>query len=283
MASVTKSNEEKSMADDALPDGAEPKKGGKPSGEPTPLSYARKGTDSGPAYFTIYKKGQGYWTRIGTLAGALVIGAFTAYNLYVHVPTFLPAKHDTGVKIATSIVAAFVIGFAILCWRVLNKPTNVDFLIATDSEMKKVNWTSRKELIGSTRIVIIFMFLVSFFLFAVDTEFGQAFYYLRVTIVPPISYSVNVEKLAVSDIPATDVISPTTIPGLPPLVLAPARQPIGSAAVASIQNSGLSSVSVVPSALHWFLGHLAVIAVAALAIFLRLRHEEKPSRGPARR
>ena len=43
----------------------------------------------------------------------------------------------------------------------MNKPTNVDFLIATDSEMKKVNWTSRKELIGSTKVVIVFMFLIA--------------------------------------------------------------------------------------------------------------------------
>ena len=43
----------------------------------------------------------------------------------------------------------------------MNKPANVDFLIATDSEMKKVNWTSRKELIGSTKVVILFMFLIA--------------------------------------------------------------------------------------------------------------------------
>ena len=49
----------------------------------------------------------------------------------------------------------------------MNKPSNVDFLIATDSEMKKVNWTSRKELIGSTKVVIIFMFLIALFLFVV--------------------------------------------------------------------------------------------------------------------
>src|SRR6185437_13313764 len=138
--------------------------------------------DAGPGYFTIYKKGQGYWTRMGTLAGALLIGAFTAYNLYAHVPTFLPAKHETGVKIAAVVVAVFVVAYAVLCWVLLNKPGNADFPTATDSEMKKVNWTSRKELIGSTKIVIIFMFLVAFFLFAVDTEFGQAFYYCRVTI-----------------------------------------------------------------------------------------------------
>ena len=50
---------------------------------------------------------------------------------------------------------------SLLVWRLMNKPSNVDFLIATDSEMKKVNWTSRKELIGSTKVVIFFMFVIA--------------------------------------------------------------------------------------------------------------------------
>ncbi len=58
----------------------------------------------------------------------------------------------------------------------MNKPTNVDFLIATDSEMKKVNWTSRKELIGSTKIVILFMFFIALFLFLYDLFFQLIFY-----------------------------------------------------------------------------------------------------------
>ena len=59
----------------------------------------------------------------------------------------------------------------------MNKPANVDFLIATDSEMKKVNWTSRKELIGSTQVVIMFMFLIALFLFAVDEVWGWLMYF----------------------------------------------------------------------------------------------------------
>ena len=46
----------------------------------------------------------------------------------------------------------------------MNKPSNVDFLVATDREMKKVNWTSRKDLIGSTKVVIVFMFLIALIL-----------------------------------------------------------------------------------------------------------------------
>jgi preprotein translocase SecE subunit len=38
-------------------------------------------------------------------------------------------------------------------------------------EMKKVNWTSRRELIGSTKVVVSFMFLTAIFLFAGDMIF----------------------------------------------------------------------------------------------------------------
>jgi preprotein translocase SecE subunit len=62
----------------------------------------------------------------------------------------------------------------------MNKPSNVDFLIATDSEMKKVNWTSRKDLIGSTKVVIIFMFLIAFFLFVIDVVFSYFFFLIGV-------------------------------------------------------------------------------------------------------
>jgi preprotein translocase SecE subunit len=46
--------------------------------------------------------------------------------------------------------------------------------------MKKVNWTSRKELIGSTKVVIGFMFLIAFLLFGLDVIFGYFFQLLTV-------------------------------------------------------------------------------------------------------
>jgi len=189
MASVTKNSNEKSMADEELPDEAKPNKGKKPGGgKPELIPYARKGSAAGGLdYFTPYKKGQGYWTRVGTVGGAVLIGAFTAYNVYAYIPTFLPDKilHPMALKIAGAIAAGFCLGYAFLCWKLLNKPSNVDFLIATDSEMKKVNWTSRKELVGSTQIVIIFMFLIAFFLFAVDQIFGWLMYLIHVLKVSP--------------------------------------------------------------------------------------------------
>ncbi|HEX2973736.1 MAG TPA: preprotein translocase subunit SecE [Tepidisphaeraceae bacterium] len=67
-----------------------------------------------------------------------------------------------------------------LFWWYLNKPVVADFLIATESEMKKVNWTSRKELMGSTKVVILFMFLIAAALFLIDVAFGYFFYLIKV-------------------------------------------------------------------------------------------------------
>jgi len=82
--------------------------------------------------------------------------------------------------IALYIITAFLAGFALLAFWLMNKPANADFLIATDSEMKKVNWTSRKELIGSTKVVIFFMFLIAILLFGFDIFFGYLFYFMGV-------------------------------------------------------------------------------------------------------
>jgi len=56
----------------------------------------------------------------------------------------------------------------------------VEFLIATDGEMKKVNWTTYREVKGSTIVVIVATFLIAGFLFGVDTIFSSFFRMLGV-------------------------------------------------------------------------------------------------------
>jgi len=55
--------------------------------------------------------------------------------------------------ISLTVLAAAVLWviYSFIAVRMMNKASNVDFLIATDSEMKKVNWTSRRALIGTTK------------------------------------------------------------------------------------------------------------------------------------
>ncbi|MFG0247085.1 MAG: preprotein translocase subunit SecE [Phycisphaerales bacterium JB052] len=57
---------------------------------------------------------------------------------------------------------------------------SVEFLVSTDGEMKKVNWTSYKEVKGSTMVVIAATFLIAGFLFIVDTAFSSFFSFINV-------------------------------------------------------------------------------------------------------
>ncbi len=61
-----------------------------------------------------------------------------------------------------------------LFW-VTNRPRIADFLIATEIEMRKVNWPTRKELIGSTWVVIIGALMLAILLRIVDIIFAALF------------------------------------------------------------------------------------------------------------
>jgi preprotein translocase subunit SecE len=151
-----------------------PASGGGGSAPPKPVA-------GGGGYFHIYKKGQGYWTRMGTVGGVALVGALTMQFIFSERNTF---RMTDGV--AEAVCGGFALVYALIAFYVMNRPGNVDFLIATDSEMKKVNWTSRKELMGSTKVVILFMFILAAFLFVMDLLFGYFFWMIGVLKEPPI-------------------------------------------------------------------------------------------------
>lgn len=139
---------------------------------PGPKDVAR--ADAG--MFTIVKKGQGYWTRMGTAGVAALLIALIAINTHVILKDQfrVPANYTIGIGFGLAIALLFT------AWKLMNKPTHVDFLIATDSEMKKVNWTSRADLIGATKVVIFFMFFIAAFLLFIDIVFGYFFQLITV-------------------------------------------------------------------------------------------------------
>jgi len=51
--------------------------------------------------------------------------------------------------------AVILIGAIVVFWFAGSSRRTVDFLVATDGEMKKVNWSTKKEIIGSTQVVIV--------------------------------------------------------------------------------------------------------------------------------
>ena len=190
------------MATDVMVRGAEEPDGDKPT---LPAPSSRNAPRTG--FFTVYKRGQGYWTRLGTGLGALLLLAVTVFFVYSRSviwlpPAFYTAPADpantqaalaqsvsTARAVGIGLATAVVLGGAFIAWRLMNRPGNVDFLIATDTEMKKVNWTTKAELIGSTKVVIFCMFLMAFLLFFVDILAGWIFHLMTVLKASPFNFS----------------------------------------------------------------------------------------------
>jgi preprotein translocase subunit SecE len=155
--------------------------GGGGGGANKPSQPGSKAARTG--FFTIYKPSQGRTTRLATGAGAALLIAFTMHFLLTQVPAWFMADPNTAAKYG-SIWMGIVVGLGAVmgffAWRMINKPDNAEFLIATDAEMKKVNWTSRKELWGSTKVVITFMLMIAAILFVVDLVFHYLFWTIDV-------------------------------------------------------------------------------------------------------
>ncbi len=127
--------------------------------------------------FAIYKPGQGKWTRILTAVGA---GLMTLYMVYWLVGE-LNGLHTTNKGTIQAIVGiGLVVGVAALLWYLLNKPRIVDFMIATEAEMRKVNWPSQRELVGSTWVVVCGTFMMASLIFILDVAFAQFFIWIRI-------------------------------------------------------------------------------------------------------
>jgi len=122
----------------------------------------------------IYKKGQGKYTRMLTLAGGMLIAVLIAIAL----GEFLIGKVSTLVRFAVPSVLVLASG-AFVLW-MINRPKSADFLIATEGEMKKVSWSSKKEVVGSTKVVIVTTFILAIALFGVDVFFSFIFGWLKI-------------------------------------------------------------------------------------------------------
>jgi preprotein translocase SecE subunit len=73
------------------------------------------------------------------------------------------------------VVLVVLLGAAVIMYFVAVKKPSVDFLIATDGEMKKVNWSTRKDILNSTWVVIGASALLGLYLFGFDTLFAVFF------------------------------------------------------------------------------------------------------------
>ncbi len=121
----------------------------------------------------IYKPGQGKYTRLGTGFTVAVVVAFGCWRLYA----MLEAT-DLGVWVTSLVPVAVLAVLAGVTYWLLNKATVADFMIAAEGELKKVNWSSRKEVAVSTLVVIIVVFIMAALLGTTDLVFSLIFRHL---------------------------------------------------------------------------------------------------------
>ncbi len=117
-----------------------------------------------------YRRGQGKNTRLSSAFALATIAGFGCFRLYEKLEA-------TGVNITVfTLVPAFLfVGICILIYWLSNRPSLADFFISAEGEMKKVNWSSRQEIITSTIIVIAVVVIMASLLGTTDLGFRFLF------------------------------------------------------------------------------------------------------------
>lgn len=138
-------------------------------------------TSTGSGLFDIYKRGQGGYTRTGSFFGAAVLILAGGDFIYDQLSVFRNDLEAWTLWMQAGITIGFLVGmFLATFWICFVYRKSSDFLIATEGEMKKVNWSTRREVIGSTKVVIIFTLMMSMVLFMVDIVFMTFFSWIGV-------------------------------------------------------------------------------------------------------
>jgi preprotein translocase SecE subunit len=153
--------------------------------------------EQGWFYAIPFKPNQGFKVRRGTVIGLLALGLCGIITFVTHgafgsgargdndwyweIPFTKTAGQDaSGVSTDLErhlpllskihVTVPLIMGVLMLwfSWRVVNWPVFADFLIATEAEINKVSWTTRKRLVQDTIVVLVTVFLLTTYLFVID-------------------------------------------------------------------------------------------------------------------
>lgn len=123
-----------------------------------------------------YKPEQGARVRGVSLAAGLLLAFGAAQFVYRYVAVIRdPARVWTQI-IALGLPLAVGGGLGLLAyWLTYSRRSTSDFLIATEGELRKVSWSSRREVWGSTKVVIVITLIFAVLTGLVDLIFFKAF------------------------------------------------------------------------------------------------------------
>jgi len=132
------------------------------------------------AAITIYKPQSAAISRWTLGISAMALATYGCYHLYLFVPERWRAPFGgpggwgaalgEEFPISIALVLSVVLGIAgaIGTFLAVNYPRFVDFLSDTEVEMTKVSWSSRKEVLGSSAVVIATVVILGFWIGLVD-------------------------------------------------------------------------------------------------------------------
>ena len=133
----------------------------------------------------IYKRGQGKYTRTATFAVGALIGALVGHEVWKQLDGsdlgyWQASGLSVGLYLVYGIPLVVFAGVVAGVYLAVNRPRSADFMIATEGEMKKVSWSSKREIIGGTKVVITTTFILALMLYVVDVGFSKFFEWIDV-------------------------------------------------------------------------------------------------------
>lgn len=138
------------------------------------------------------KPGEGAWVRWVAYAGVASLALFAAVSIY-HIPDYQSPWYKSlweqvvfGKAFAVKPVlfpSAFV-GLALVLGfhGYANGPKPSEFLVETQSELRKVSWPATKEWVGSTIVVLVVMSVMALFLHFTDLGLSAVLKWLKIGI-----------------------------------------------------------------------------------------------------
>ncbi len=116
-----------------------------------------------------YKRSQGKKVRQGTAYALFIIFLVAAYKSTIMLPTIMLRNVSWGSESIAYISGGLIVALgAWFAFRVVNWPRFADFLISVEAEMNKVSWPTRSELIRSSVVVLIVLFILAIALLLFD-------------------------------------------------------------------------------------------------------------------
>jgi len=102
--------------------------------------------------------------RLAAAVAVALVSALAAVETYVGLAD--PKRFPLELRLAAPVVV--LVAAAAVGLYVLNRPRVADFLIETESELARVSWPTREQVLGSTWAVLVLVLILGIYLLLVD-------------------------------------------------------------------------------------------------------------------